>query len=206
MSGPKRSVFFGLDQLNSVDAIFLYRHLSKHLLNFHLLFVSPFHHAFLEINQLRISRSSFHRLQLYWVTWIAASQRGFLQLIPHSQSCRFCTGDSWILVSEDQRHWTLIWNSTFFSRESVSDVYLAMLIITKVHLVRATIQQPTWHWMHMLVTGRSVSGGVWWNRGGSTNARYNHEPNQTYSHGDIQFWQTCIRSWKFSTCETHCGK
>lgn len=46
-------------------------------------------------------------------------------------------------------------------------------VITKVHLVRATIQQPTWHWMHMLVTGRSVSGGVWWNRGGSTNARYN---------------------------------
>ena len=35
----------------------------------------PFHHAFLEINELRISRSSFHRLQLYWVTWIAASQR-----------------------------------------------------------------------------------------------------------------------------------
>ena len=61
----------------------------------------------------------------------------------------------------------------FFTKESVSDVYLAMMIITKVHLVKATIQQPTWHWMHMLVTGRSVSGGVWWNRGGSTNARSN---------------------------------
>ena len=129
----------------------------------------------------------------------------FLQLIPHSQSCRFCIGDSWILVSEDQHHWMLIWNSTFFSMESVSDVYFAMLIITKVHLVRATIQQPTWHWMHMLVTGRSVSGGVWWNRGGSTNVRCNQigyddirrislhdwceqvESNQTYSHGDIQY-------------------
>ena len=205
------------DQLNSVDATFSYRHLSKHLLNFHLLFVSPFHHAFLEINELRISRSSFHRLQLYWVTWIAASQR--------------CSSNSSHTrrVIDFMYRWFLNpcqWRPA--SLNAYMKFYIFFKGICKWCLFgnadhhQGSPGQGNYSAANMALDAHARYWKVrfWWCL---VESRYNQigyddiirislhdwceqvESNQ-YSHGDIQFWQTCIRSWTFSTCETQCGK